>query len=861
MDIDDNFVGSFIEDLEHEYQNIVNHESSPDPGDSQFPNATDKNAPAGLSSPPRRLIFPESPRISGRKRSARLIASPLPRVPLSPSDRQHSVSFSPHVTFRPVSPKEARFSDKFTIFDLTDDDDSADDADYIPSADESDSDESTGASDIESDKEDSYKDSTSVTFQDRLSFSLSDMDSQDENILVAILNGFISWIKSIFHFVFFVLCSMLKQFLRASFKQGLVFKGILVGVLICISIYIVGSASTAFMYDHGVFEPSPHPPRDMADLSSRLVSIENEVTALSRLKSRVKNTDADLIGIHEQINSIVARVSSLSDSKALTSKWESESAMEIRRLEASISDFDRRLTETWASLENEHEERESENSATRVSLASLEGDFSKTKQKIQYLNERVGQLERAKLAETQVLDILDKYLPSRVAVRYDPDTGEYSASPEFWKFLSTQLALRGITHDSPSGSPAIDFSFDEFIRLNERAIHDYLNNYIDASLETKGVKDSAALVSKEIFKEILGDQLASIREETVDAIAKLDRDFRRSIKTVSDEQRRLANSYEDNSTRSPIHEFNSTQVAMDLMIKKALQRYVAHTISKPDFADPASGAKINLRLTSSSYNWHDRLDFPSRQMYGFLGTLGFGRMKVNRPTMAFNNDVSLGFCWPFTGRTGQVALNLGTTINPTDIGIVHVRPEQSPNPSSAPRKVSLWIQISDAETRARVRTLVGNDLDNSRSSSADHTHKAQNWLLPSSLSSPGVPIDYVKILDAEYQLDGGDEFQVFPVPLSVRNLHLATSKVIFKIDDNWGNEDFTCIYRLRLFGDKVVQKKEEQHQQQHVHTEDDHDLQFYDEEPSQSSSGGILHSGISSTSEDDFDAFGDDESF
>ena len=49
MDIDDNFVGSFIEDLErHEYQNIVNHESSPDPGDSQFPNATDKNAPVGL---------------------------------------------------------------------------------------------------------------------------------------------------------------------------------------------------------------------------------------------------------------------------------------------------------------------------------------------------------------------------------------------------------------------------------------------------------------------------------------------------------------------------------------------------------------------------------------------------------------------------------------------------------------------------------------------------------------------------------------------------------------------------------------------------------------------------------------------
>lgn len=853
MEINDTFDGSFIDDLELEYQNIVNNEGLQKSSNSRLSNSTRNDPLHGFTSPPHRLVFPESSKISGIESSRRLISSPHPRVPLSPSYHQDSVSFSPHVTFKPVSPKEARVNSKFTINDLIDDSDSSEDADYVPSSDESDSDESSSMSEIEINNDDSYKDLNSVTLQERLSYSLSDMDSQDENILLVIINGFIGWLKSIIYFFTFVLWSMLKQFFNAFFKQGYVIKGVLVGVLILVSFYIVGSASTAFMYDHGVFEPSHQPPRDMADFTSRLMNVESEVTALSRLKSRVKNTDADLIGIHEQINSIISRVSSLSDSKALTSKWESESAIEIKKLEASISDFDHRLTETWSLLENEHEERESENSATRASLALLEGDFNKTKQKIQYLNERISQMEKAKVAESEILDILDRYLPSKLAVRYDSKTGEVSATPEFWKFLSTQLALRGITNNSPSDSSAIDFSFDEFIRLNEGAIKDYMSNYINSSLNDKRNKNSAAVISKEVFRKMLEDELATVREETVDAIAKLDREFKKGIKTISEDHKRLANSQKDKFGSLPASQFNGTQVAMDLMIKKALQKYVAHTISKPDFADPAAGAKINFALTSPSYNWHDRLEFSSRQIYKFLGTLGFGRMKVNRPTMAFSNDVSLGSCWPFTGQSGQIGLNLGTMINPTDIGIIHVRPDQSPNPSSAPRRVSLWVQILDLETRNKVRTLV-NQNSLSSSTNAEKTNKLQNWFSSSSSSLGMMPLDYVKILDAEYQLDGGDEFQVFPVPFYLRDLHLETSRVIFKVEDNWGNEDFTCIYRLRLFGSKIVQPNKSQQQQ----AESDYESQYSDETPSHLSINNGFHSGISG---EDLDAFGDDESF
>lgn len=63
-----------------------------------------------------------------------------------------------------------------------------------------------------------------------------------------------------------------------------------------------------------------------------------------------------------------------------------------------------------------------------------------------------------------------------------------------------------------------------------------------------------------------------------------------------------------------------------------------------------------------------------------------------------------------------------------------------------------------------------------------------------------VPETFVKICTVEYDLFK-EEFQVFEIPK--HGLDIQTSRVVFTIDDNWGDKDLTCVYRLRLFGERV----------------------------------------------------------
>lgn len=808
------FAMSDIEALENEYQHIIESDIPIKSTDFvDFP----LHPRDGVRSPPRRS--------SPQNLSQNLIRK-------SPENSsRNSIRKSPEAEINSV---------KHTIIADPEEDDE-NDTDYVPGDEETESEdedyedelveEVTGVGD------DSYKEANNTTIQDKLSFSLSEIEEEDsENIVTSIVKSLVGWVRGAFEFVFFVSWSMLKQLLRALFGQGYILRAAFMGLLLSVSIFIVASTSSKVLSSlapsHGVFEHSNLPPRDLDDLSSRLMTVEEEITSLSRLSQTFKDSSTTVNALKIQINQIVERITSLSETDDLASKWIHGSSEEMKGLKSSLSEIEKRLADTSVSVQNELDHGkhlETELVSNKESITALTNSIKSASKKIEILNERVNHLANTENAENIILETLDTYLPSRLVVKYDAVTGGISAAPEFWKYLSSQLSLRGIT-ESSANEPHKEFSFDDFIRHNEKAIDAYLKDYMDKNEGSRSnITENSALVSKEVFKSMLSEELEGIKEETVEALKKLENKLRQDMKKLMSEKR--PNSQPN--VVEPSLVMNGTQVALDLLIKKSIQKYVAHTISKPDFADAASGARIIPSLTSRSYDWRDGLQFGDRQMRKFLGVLGFGQMKVNRPNMAFTNDVALGDCWPFNGHLGQIGLTLGSLISPSDIGIVHVRADQSPNPTSAPRIVSLWIQIEDEGLRNTISDLIDQQ--------TGVAEEGMSNIIP----LPAMPENYVKIMTVEYSLFDSDEFQVFSVPLYVKRLGLATSSVVFRVESNWGHEDYTCLYQLKLFGDTVVPATEEEQTQEH---EQELDGYYIKEQPVYSDQG--IKGGAS---------FGDDE--
>lgn len=377
---------------------------------------------------------------------------------------------------------------------------------------------------------------------------------------------------------------------------------------------------------------------------------------------------------------------------------------------------------------------------------------------IDTLKSRVDNLELF-AKEHGIFNLLNELLPENVPVYFDSKSGNLTSIVELWQLIGAELQAN-------QGSKKIS-----------ETIQDYLKNTVKGFGYGKQVdqKQTPVYVSKSVFfKQVLEKELESLKF-----------DLKKEFASMNNA---IATELPDLSSNSA--ETNKTLVLVDALIKNAIQRYVKHTISKPDFADLGSGAKIIPGLTSSSYDWKHGLPELERKLHEFLGRFGFGRMKVNGPQIAFTgsrgNSLSLGGCWPINGQSGQVGIDLGKTIKPNDIGVLHIKAEQSPNPKTAPRHISLYVEIKEEEARKELRAA----LQQQEQLSTKDTQPS-NFNLPES---------FVKISTVEYDLFK-DEFQVFKI--MTPNVEVHTSRVVFTIDDNWGDENLTCVYRLRLFGEHV----------------------------------------------------------
>ncbi|KAJ3103866.1 hypothetical protein HDU97_009785 [Phlyctochytrium planicorne] len=225
-----------------------------------------------------------------------------------------------------------------------------------------------------------------------------------------------------------------------------------------------------------------------------------------------------------------------------------------------------------------------------------------------------------------------------------------------------------------------------------------------------------------------------------------------------------------------------TKALVEATIDAALRKYSADVIGRPDYALSSAGATVVQSLTSSS------LFVPNTNWYGKLFNLkrprGYGPMLALAP----NNLPSQ--CWSMEGSKGRIGIHLARPIVPYAFTIDHLKRDLAYDPkdlsfSGAPRDVELWA-VYNAEAFKNM------DLDNS---------KVRFIGTPVADSKTAKPPAGV-LLGAHRFDPFTSDLQTFPVRPEATKLLESFSKppaiVVLRILSNWGNVEYTCLYRVRV---------------------------------------------------------------
>ncbi|KZV62296.1 hypothetical protein PENSPDRAFT_670442 [Peniophora sp. CONT] len=170
------------------------------------------------------------------------------------------------------------------------------------------------------------------------------------------------------------------------------------------------------------------------------------------------------------------------------------------------------------------------------------------------------------------------------------------------------------------------------------------------------------------------------------------------------------------------------------------------------------------------------------------------------PSMALYHVTAPGYCWPFAGSEGFLGVRLARRVFVEEITIDHVAAELSweSHRRSAPRQMHLWGLVDGSSTNLqRIRSWeeTGRIL-NYRKHSAFELGVVPD-ALQSAFRATG---KWVSLASFRYDVAASNAIQTFAVDPDVRDLDVDFGTVVLIVSDNWGNTDFTCLYRVRIHG-------------------------------------------------------------
>ncbi|PVG04261.1 hypothetical protein CPB86DRAFT_778529 [Serendipita vermifera] len=232
------------------------------------------------------------------------------------------------------------------------------------------------------------------------------------------------------------------------------------------------------------------------------------------------------------------------------------------------------------------------------------------------------------------------------------------------------------------------------------------------------------------------------------------------------------------------------------LVELAVQRWGKDDIAKADYAGYFSGARVIPQLTTQTYKIEDR------SFWGRWGVFGSTATEGRPPVTALHPDIHVGNCWPFKGSSGQIGVMLSRSIIISEVTIDHAAKEVAFDVRSAPKKMELWGLVDGAENVRKVaeyhrrREQRYRDLVNAANREG-RTPPPPEDPYPSTLPPDA---HYLRLAQFSYDVNAPSHIQTFSVPQEIQDLGVDIGIVVLMVRSNWGEPNWTCLYRLRVHG-------------------------------------------------------------
>jgi len=236
------------------------------------------------------------------------------------------------------------------------------------------------------------------------------------------------------------------------------------------------------------------------------------------------------------------------------------------------------------------------------------------------------------------------------------------------------------------------------------------------------------------------------------------------------------------------------------LVESAVTKASRDGLARPDYAMYSSGASVVPSLTSLTYEIKPR-GITNQVLNLFTGQ---GTAVGRPPVTALHHENHNGHCWPFPGSEGQLGVMLAYPLRISDVTIDHVSRDVATDMRSAPRQMELWGLVEGMENIAKFKTW--NEQRAARSEEARLAAElsgeayVDDEVYPETLPRTA---PYMRIANFTYNAHSPKEIQTFPVPQDIQDLDMDFGIVVLLVKSNWGREEFTCLYRLRVHGERL----------------------------------------------------------
>ncbi|KAK3688092.1 hypothetical protein B0T22DRAFT_376421, partial [Podospora appendiculata] len=426
-------------------------------------------------------------------------------------------------------------------------------------------------------------------------------------------------------------------------------------------------------------------------------------------------------------------------------------------------------------------------------------------------------MEDKTTATSAAVKSIESILPKVVHVKKDGKGGKVLVDDQFWyamkdriqqdKDIYTLDAKSDISNlqwkaigDRFKKSGLVESIMDEKLpnswnlwwKNNEKQVTETMKSKLGGVGKQTGGKDQAGLQDDVITR----DEFLGLLEETMAEQKKdIDAQLESRLQTLLDKAS-TATSEAGGMTKPEIAKL------VNQIVKKAVANARLESAAHSKIADSfdnelrrqvnhfGPGNSAVVERYHSSPTWITEPPFGSPEWHKKRS----GPKFIPAPEMALTSWSDAGECWCAgtkksnkTSKPAEIAVKLASFVIPQHLVFEHIRPSATNDPSAMPKDVEIWANYPDTARRERVSSLMAVTFPDAA---------RENPLL--------IGLRYVKLAQFTYK-HPGDERGVYVHRLSqeLTNIEAATDLVMVRALTNYGAEDHTCFYRIRLYGEVV----------------------------------------------------------